>query len=104
MSSSSRTPSRRLAWHAAAMLLLGVALLACGCAPSQRSPALSLPAATTTTVRSFDLGPYRNQAGAAPLRSTVAHATARRIDVYATPGASSVRHRLVNPLPDGAPL
>jgi L,D-transpeptidase catalytic domain len=104
MSRSDRTRSRRAAWHAAAVLPLGVAVLACGCAPSQRSPALSLPAATTTTVRSMDLAPYRDQAGAAPLRSTVAHAAVPRVDVYATPDASSVWRRFAHPLPDGAPL
>ena len=104
MPTSDRTPGRRPAWYAAATLLLGVTALACGCGPSRRSPALSLPVATTTTVRPFKLEPYRDQAGTAPLRSTVAHATVHRVDVYATPGASSVRHRLVNPLPDGAPL
>lgn len=104
MPTSNRTAGGGPAWYAAATLLLGVTVLACGCAPSRRSPALSLPAATTTTVRPFKLAPYRDQAGAAPLRSTVAYATVRRVDVYATPGASSVRHRLVNPLLDGAPL
>jgi lipoprotein-anchoring transpeptidase ErfK/SrfK len=79
-------------------------MLACGCAPS-RPPALSLPAAaTTTTVQPFSLEQYRDQAGAAPLRSTVAHARVRRVAVDAAPGARSARHTFVNPLPDGAPL
>jgi lipoprotein-anchoring transpeptidase ErfK/SrfK len=103
MPSSDDARSRRPAWHVVAALLLGMIVVACGCLPpSGQSPALSPP--TTTKLRPLDLKRAQDQSGAAPLRSIVAHATGKRVDVYVKPGASSVQRRLSNPIPDGGPL
>ncbi len=102
MPTSRHSPAHRPARNVVAALLLAATVLA-GCTPPQRPPALLSPA-TTTTIHPFDLAPFRDQAGAAPLRSTVAHATVHHVDVYASPDGSPVRRRLANPRPDGAPL
>jgi L,D-transpeptidase catalytic domain len=106
MAPSDRAPPGRTPGWCVAAALFCVTALACGCALShRRSPALLLPpSATSTTIGPLDLGAFRGLVGAAPLRSTVAHATGHRVDVYATPRVSSSRRRLTNPRPGGAPL
>jgi lipoprotein-anchoring transpeptidase ErfK/SrfK len=106
MLTSDRAPGRGPAWRIAAALLLGATVLACGCAPPHRrsSALLPPPSTTSTTIRPLDLQAFRDLVGAAPLRSTVAHVTGHRVDVYATPHASSSRRRFANPPPGGAPL
>jgi hypothetical protein len=108
MPTSDRARRRRPALCITAALLLGATVLAGGCARGhRRSPALLPPPSTTATsitTRPLDLSAFQDRVGAAPLRSTVAHATGRHIVVYSTPRDSSSWRRFSNPLPGGAPL
>jgi lipoprotein-anchoring transpeptidase ErfK/SrfK len=93
-------PGRRPAWLARAALLLGVVVLACGCAPEAKrstGPGLVAPTSTTTGARLMDLAAFKDRVGEAPLRSTVAKATGREVEIYATAGAKEVQRRLRAP-------
>src|SRR6266511_3432782 len=96
---------RRPALRAAAVALLGVCVLASGCAASHKRAGLS--AAPTTTLAAVDWGKLRQSgkpASATPARSTVAQATVRRVGIYTTPGAAAPARTLASPQPSGAPL
>jgi hypothetical protein len=96
--------ARGPAWRARAALLLGVAVLACGCSSGdQDEPGLIAPTSTTTGVRLMDLRAFQDRVGAAPLRSTVAQALGRELEVFASPEAKAVQRRL-RPSVAGSPL
>lgn len=83
------------AWRARAALLLGVVALVCGCTQAPDQPGAQPP--SSTGVRAKDLHVFKDRNGAAPLRSIVAQAVGRQVDVYAKPGAKSVQRTLSHP-------
>jgi lipoprotein-anchoring transpeptidase ErfK/SrfK len=101
---------RRLARRGAASALLGVCVLASGCAASRPRAGLSAPPVTTrpavdwAKLHANGKQGADNKAADALVRTTVAQATVRRVDVYAVPGAAAAKQRLANPQPSGAPL
>lgn len=101
---------RRLARRAAATALLGVCVLASGCAASPHRSDRSAPPATTraavdwTKLHSNSNKDADNKGADAPIRTTVAQATVRRVGVFAVPGAAAPQRTLAHPQPSGAPL
>jgi hypothetical protein len=90
------------AWRARAALLLGVVALVCGCTRTSDEPGGQPPSSASARVK--DLRAFKDRDAAAPLRSIVAQALGRQVDVYAKPGATSVQRKLSHPHDGAAPL